>query len=172
MLLILFSGHELFYAWSEIPRPKNKANRGYTLEHTLIADTKNNTARATNKMLLAGVLLLESQGLIFNSDKIAYSVTGGYQHSRGGIVHLPMQFTSPIVTLKTKQGWWASPSDFSITYTGRLPVLVPCSCRICIGVFPGLLLWISCVFKLYQRSIHKQLRERWTAIYWLWCLQL
>lgn len=111
----------------------------------------------TNNMFQAGVLLLDYQGVIFNSNKITYSVTGGYQHSRGGIVHLPMQFTSPIFTLKMKQGWWASPSAFSITYTGRLPVLVPYSCSICIGVFPGLLLCISCVFKLYQRSIHKQL---------------
>lgn len=48
---------------------------------------------------------------------------------------LPVQVISPIFTLKTKLGWWASPSTFSISYTGRKPRLMPYSCRIWIGVF-------------------------------------
>lgn len=47
---------------------------------------------------------------------------------------LPVHDTSPNLTLKTKLGWWASPSAFSSTYTGRLPHLMPCSCRIWMGV--------------------------------------
>lgn len=51
---------------------------------------------------------------------------------------LPVQVISRIFTLKTKLGWWASPSAFSNTYTGRTPLLMPYSCRTWIGVFLGL----------------------------------
>lgn len=111
------------------------------------------------------------QPMIFNSNTRLHPVTGSYQHSRGCDCNLPVQLTSPIVTLKTKLGWWASPSAFSITYTGRLPFLVPYSCRICIGVFPGLGVCDSCAFKLralnkQTQTIHQDYFQKAVAIGW------
>lgn len=54
-------------------------------------------------------------------------------------VVVPVQETSPNFTVKMKLGWWASPSAFSSTYTGRFPHLMPYSCRIWMGVLLAIL---------------------------------
>lgn len=72
---------------------------------------------------------------------------------------IPTHVTSPTVTLKTKLGWWAWPSAFSIMNMGWFPLLIPYSCRIWIGVFPGLFHRGSTGFRLVKNKYTKILKK-------------
>lgn len=78
----------------------------------------------------------------------------------------PVHLMPPIVTLKTKLGWWASPSAFSITNTGRSPLTTPYSYRICMGVFQEPVLSGSGVFRLFNTETENHrlwLYKKWNA---------